>query len=217
MDRWSAERRLMRAALDVAPDDARIRKHVGDADAYHAGACDVAGWAKRRVPFEALERPKGDDDDDEPPAFVYAFDEPVVPAASCADAIAIAEAHASHGGGWTTARHFAVPTTDVPVREVPALLKWFNDALRSSIFPALGALYGLDPARLRVIDAFLVKYSAAAQRSLPLHSDQSQISITLPLNSSADYDGGGTYFHDLRRAVNRDAGGLVAFPGFLPH
>ena len=217
MDRWSAERRLMRAALDAAPDDARIRKHVGDADAYHAGACDVAGWAQRRVPFETLERPTSDDDDGEPPAFVYAFDEPVVPAASCADAIAIAEAHASHGGGWTTARHFAVPTTDVPVREVPALLEWFNDALRSSIFPALGALYGLDPARLRVIDAFLVKYSAAAQRSLPLHSDQSQISITLPLNSSADYDGGGTYFHDLRRAVNRDAGGLVAFPGFLPH
>ncbi|KAH8054900.1 procollagen-lysine 5-dioxygenase [Aureococcus anophagefferens] len=72
MDRWSAERRLMRAALDLAPDDARIRKHVGDADAYHAGACDVAGWAKRRVPFEALERPASDDDDDEPPGDVRA-------------------------------------------------------------------------------------------------------------------------------------------------
>ena len=57
----------------------------------------------------------------------------------------------------------------------------------------------------------------AAQVSLPLHSDQSEYSLTLPLNDQADFEGGGTYFAGLGRALNCCAGGIVSFPGRLTH
>lgn len=71
---------------------------------------------------------------------------------------------------------------------------------------------------MRIIDAFLVKYEAkGGQVSLPLHSDQSEYSLTLPLNASGEFSGGGTYFAGLGRALNCCAGGLVTFPGHLTH
>jgi len=39
--------------------------------------------------------------------------------AECAEAIDLAEAHTAEQGGWTTARHYSVPTTDIPIHEVP--------------------------------------------------------------------------------------------------
>lgn len=208
-DRWSAGDRLMRDALARAPGHARIREHVAASDAYHAGPC---GAFRRTLAFRSVE--VGDVEEDGGRAYVA---EGVLAEGGCREAISAAEAHASKNGGWTTARHFAVPTTDVPVHAVPAVLAWFNRALADSIFPALGRWYGVDPSRLRVVDAFLVKYDAAARRSLPLHCDQSELSITLPLNGADAYDGGGTFFHDLGEALNAGAGGLVAFPGHLTH
>ena len=35
---------------------------------------------------------------------------------------------------------------------------------------------------IRVVDAFVVRYSAERQRSLPLHTDQSQFSLTIAMN-----------------------------------
>ena len=55
------------------------------------------------------------------------------------------------------------------------------------------------------------------QRFLPLHCDQSEISLTIPLNAADEYAGGGTYFSDLGRALNRDAGGLISFSGRAHH
>ena len=116
-------------------------------------------------------------------------------------AIAIAEAHASHGGGWTTARHYTVATTDVPMTSLPALLPHFNEALRTQLFPALASRYpdaAPDPAGLRVLDAFVVRYDAREQASLPTHQDENTFSFTIALNDRSEYEGGGTAFERLR-------------------
>ena len=82
-------------------------------------------------------------------------------------------------GGWQTARHYAVPTTDVAVAAVPRVRDWFNARLQDSVFPALEELYAegaavgaagaglsrgqrikLKRGSLRVHDAFVVKYDA---------------------------------------------------------
>jgi hypothetical protein len=48
------------------------------------------------------------------------------------------------------------------------------------------------PSSISTIDAFVVKYDATKQRSLPLHCDQSEFSLTVALNShDEDYQGGG--------------------------
>ena len=52
------------------------------------------------------------------------------------------------------------------MRSLPELLPWFAEALRTQLFPALASRYpdaAPDPAGLRVLDAFLVKYHAGAQ------------------------------------------------------
>lgn len=68
--------------------------------------------------------------------------------------------------------------------------------------------------RLRVHDAFVVRYDSAAQRSLPLHTDQGELSLTISLNSAQEYEGGGTWFEGLGRAVRPvEAGHIVVFPG----
>ena len=74
-------------------------------------------------------------------------------------------------------------------------------------------------SRLRVWDAFVVRYDAAAQRSLPTHQDDSHLSLTIALNETGEYDGGGTSFEDLggEGFVRPEKGCVVAFPGELRH
>eukprot|EP00903_Cladosiphon_okamuranus_P010088 g9555.t1 len=241
---------------------------------------------------------------------------PPLSASECAAVVAEAEekaaaAAAAAGGGedsssgWGTARHYAVPTTDVAVRELPRTLTWFNAAMRTRIGPIVAAAASLgdgifpEPHRqrrrrrqvqgfppepgahgqeahraastrtpvdagsgagpddgdddcdrnsvdddededdnddaadigdehdegssssacgflraLRVHDAFVVRYDAAAQRSLPLHTDQGELSLTISLNGAEEYEGGGTWFEGLGRAVRpQEAGHVVVFPG----
>lgn len=150
----------------------------------------------------------------------------LISVADCAAAIAAAEAAAT-GGGWTTQRHYAVPTTDVPVHTVPAVLAVFNKALQQRIAPFVSAAFPdvvPSPDMLRIHDAFLVKYDATCdgtQRFLPVHEDESVISLTVALNPRTDYSGGGTYFeaaHDAaQQVVCPDQGQVLAFRGSRRH
>jgi len=155
----------------------------------------------------------------------------VVSEADCAFVIAEAEKHCTDNGGWATQRHSAVPTTDVAVHHVPAVLAWFKTILAAEIAPLLSAAFRhadgsrFAPEDVRCHDAFVVKYVAGAQASLPFHTDESTLSLTLTLNSSSEFDGGGTFFADLGRALpgadylqkNSGPGRLVAFDGRLLH
>ncbi len=66
--------------------------------------------------------------------------------------------------------------------------------MRTKIAGMLGEQYNVKPSSIRTIDAFVVKYDAKKQRSLPLHCDQSEFSLTVALNSyKEDYQGGGEW------------------------
>lgn len=79
-------------------------------------------------------------------------------------------------------------------------------------------------SRMRVHDAFIVRYDAERDKSLslPEHCDTSSMSFTLALNSRAngDFEGGGTWFEALGpqgEVVDADLGQAVAFAGPLRH
>ena len=144
--------------------------------------------------------------------------DPLFTVRECQAVIDAAEAHAGSCGGWTTTRHHAVPTTDVPIHAVPALRTWFNRALRTRLAPLLELHFSINAAAVRVHDAFLVKYAAGGQAHLPMHTDESQLSLTIILNSPGEaFNGGGTYFADLRRAVSPATGHVIAFHGDALH
>jgi hypothetical protein len=144
---------------------------------------------------------------------------PLLTAQDCARAVAAAEETAACMGGWATQRHYAVPTTDIPLHEVPSLQAWFNEALRGVIAPLLVAAYPEigAPGRVRVHDAFIVRYAAAQQRHLPVHQDQSMYSLTIALNPRAQFTGGGTFFESGRTVICPDVGHIVAFTGDSRH
>ena len=63
-----------------------------------------------------------------------------------------------------------------------------------------------------------MRYDAEAQNSLSLHTDQSLLSFTIALNDPSEYEGGGTYFRGIDRAVDAPAAGhAVMFPGKVEH
>lgn len=114
-----------------------------------------------------------------------------------------------------------MPTTDVPLSELKEVLPWFVSALSSKLLPALSSRYpqaAPQVSQLRVLDCFLVKYSASAQNQLPSHADQSLLSFTISLNDPSNYQGGGTFFQALGEAIDAPgAGHVIMFPGRVEH
>ncbi|CAM9692822.1 unnamed protein product [Choristocarpus tenellus] len=126
-------------------------------------------------------------------------------------------------GGWTTSRHYTVPTTDIPMHSLSPLLPWFRSLLRRRLFPALveqfgsGARAGGSAEGFAVHDAFVVRYEEGRQRHLPLHRDQSTHSFTIALNSVDKYEGGGTFFPCLGRSLRPKKGQVLFFDGGILH
>lgn len=117
-------------------------------------------------------------------------------------------------GHWGTVRHSSVKTTDVAVESVPLLREWLlalmhtkTNRMLSFLFPALAdgtSMYTNETpskSRIRIHDAFIVRYDAERDHSLslPEHCDTSAVSVVVSLNSAAagDYTGGGTWFEAL--------------------
>ena len=138
-------------------------------------------------------------------------------ASDCTARIREVESQLQATGGWTTSRHYDAPTTDVPVKDVPTVARWLNRQLEDRIYPMLAAQFSVAPDSIRVIDAFVVRYSAEKQRSLPLHTDQSQFSLTIAMNRLEEYEGGGTFFLETGEVANCDVGGVISFDGSLEH
>jgi predicted 2-oxoglutarate/Fe(II)-dependent dioxygenase YbiX len=147
--------------------------------------------------------------------------------ADCSAAVAEAEEAAAARGGWTTQRHAAVPTTDMPLSALPRTRAAFSAALASHIAPMLEAAFPAALAaaaregvvRLRVHDAFLVRYDVeGGQCALPPHRDQGMVSLTLALSAPGlHFDGGGTWFADRGSSVALPLGSALLFPSRLLH
>ena len=224
LDKWGAAHAAWRDGVQRAPEHELLAKQHAK-DAAYAAACHAtsaaspgtargpASSAKGDVPCEMHHLGGGG-----AVARMITTCAPAFSREECAMLIREAEGHAERSGGWTTARHHAVPTTDVPLHLVPPLLSWFNTALANTLAPMLAAQFGglvKSASAVRVHDAFLVRYTAGRQQHLPLHTDESQISLTIVLNDG--FRGGGTYFADLRRAVSPSVGHVIAFEGHALH
>ena len=96
--------------------------------------------------------------------------QPIISAQDCEFLVKTAEHHASKVG-WATNRHYAVPTTDVPIHEIPVALEWFffsgfYDRLRHTLFEQLPDDFDGNPESLYINDAFLVRYSVKATENV---------------------------------------------------
>ncbi|KAJ1635885.1 hypothetical protein T492DRAFT_902259 [Pavlovales sp. CCMP2436] len=228
--RWATARGVWAAGREAAPAHALLAAQAVRSDAYDcyadAPAADaVAGQARGAdafpdaaagappalpVRWSALSgaRPHGR---------VFRSAAPLLAACECAWLVRAVEAAAEELGGWTTGRHYAVPTTDMPVHALPAVAEVWRSVCAWRLFPLLAAQFGCDARQIRTHDAFVVRYAAGAQELLPLHTDEAQLSVTIALNASGEYAGGGTFFAHLGEAVGAEMGHVVSFDAHLLH
>ena len=145
--------------------------------------------------------------------FLTSESTPVLTEDECRFVIQTAEEYCNDSTGWTTARHYAVPTTDVPVHEITKLHHLFTEELwLIRIRPLLRQQFKLKKNRqIFIHDAFVVRYDSAKQRYLPPHIDESSHSFIIALNSG--FKGGGTYIHELGHVLSPTVGSVASFEG----
>jgi hypothetical protein len=223
------------AALCSAPAaGAPAPRHVGAGALAHAPSLRVRAHAlPPGDPAHALFAPS------QGGLLAFTSGVPLLTRGECAGVCAALDAHIAappHCGAWPSVRASSVRTTDIAVEEVGGeAVAWLRELLRSRLLPLLAACFpaladgsALTPQRLRLHDAFFVRYDAAlGSTSLPLHSDTSALSVTLPLTQvGEDFEGGGLLLEALRSSgdggcaggvLNAGAGEAMLFAGPLRH
>ena len=136
---------------------------------------------------------------------------------ACAVWIARAEAAAAARGGWTTSRHYAVPTTDLPVHEIPSLLPLWNAFLARSLGPFLHACFPervrAGGSNVRVHDAFVVRYDAGAQVLAGARRPVRNLRDARAERARRVRRRRTTFPDPIRVTARPDIGGVVAFGG----
>ena len=133
---------------------------------------------------------------------VFKSRERVLTEEECKEVCRIVNLHAKAQGGWSTVRQSTVPTTDVAVEDIPLLRGWLQELMDSRLKPMLvhcfpklvdGSTIGERGERVRIHDAFIVRYDAVQDKSLslPEHCDTSVFSFAVALNDG--FEDGGTW------------------------
>ena len=154
--RWADAHAAWREGVAVAPDHPALSSQAAKDEAYAPGV-PAADQTLCSVAFESVHD-----------GGIWATPEssPLMTEAECAEWVRLAEKAGEARGGWTTSRHYAVPTTDIPVHAIPDLLPLWNRLMRDKLASLLSAACPDEmpkPSSVRVHDAFVVRYEAGAQ------------------------------------------------------
>ena len=226
LGQWRAAHRAWAEGAVQCPGHGGLRDAVDRVDAYAHD--DAAADSSQAAPGPALAPeacfmlrraglpPSG-------PALIFMSKRPLLSEQECLWCVREAEDFAQLSGGWTTARHYSAPTTDVPLQSLPAVLTLLKAVVLGRLKGCLARMFfphAKGPVAVCIHDAFVVRYShslEASQTHLPLHQDESTHSLTIALNSAGEFEGGGTFFQMLDCAVKPDMGHVLGFDGSLVH
>ena len=138
----------------------------------------------------------------------------------CDFVLTAVKAAVDRSSGWTTDRHAAYATTDIPCRQISEVDAWVRSSLSERVLPELAKRHGWGDGSgscLYFRDLFFVQYSVQGQAGLALHRDGSIISFNILLNSPKDFEGGGTFVEADDRAYQIDQGDCFVHSGKLRH
>ena len=105
---------------------------------------------------------------------MYTTKRPVLSSTECKAVVQAAEARAATHG-WSTRRHVAYPTHDLPVSPdvLGDIADMLTEAVQTRLLPELAQRFELDGTQLSIQDAFVAKYSVVegGMASLAPHED----------------------------------------------
>ncbi|CAM9210548.1 unnamed protein product [Phaeothamnion confervicola] len=113
---------------------------------------------------------------------------------------------------------------EVHARDLPWTCAWLAEVLADTLLPALASAFpAAVPAAddLRVYDAIVIKYDAAAALGAaahqPVHADAALVSFNVALSDPGEYVGGGTFIEALGRSLAVGRGGIVVHASAVRH
>ena len=116
---------------------------------------------------------------------------------------------------WKTDRHEHYPTVDNVFTE-----KWTNfhiieNIIQKKIYTEIVKLYNVKYNQIGINEIFVVKYDMNGQKKLEEHKDGSEFSFIIALND--EYQGGGTYFTEIKKQISLGTGDCLIFSGQNKH
>lgn len=117
---------------------------------------------------------------------------------------------------WTTDRHSAFATTDIPIRSNTQLAH-LEQVVKDRLFSELALFYHFKQSDLEFRDLFLVKYSVTAQTGLKIHTDGCLFSLTLLISDPNDFEGGGTYYQSIDKVIHLNQGDVAYHDARVMH
>lgn len=113
--------------------------------------------------------------------------------------------------GWGAESHANHETKDVKIRNLisSAAIAIFDKKVADPMMEAIAEHYQVPRSRLRVEDAFVVRYGMDSQTSLGYHRDGSLVSSIVTLSNPGDFVGGGTAFRDGSLYKPEQGSGIV--------
>lgn len=118
---------------------------------------------------------------------------------------------------WTKNRHVNYPTTDNEITSEWFSYNYINSLIYNIIFKRISSMYNVNKNTLGINEIFVVKYQYNLQNSLKSHKDGSEFSFIIALNDSKEYEGGGTYFNNLKKNIKLEKGDCLVFSGQNEH
>jgi len=118
---------------------------------------------------------------------------------------------------WTKNRHDNYPTTDNEITSEWFSYNYINSLIYNKIFKSISSMYNVNENTLGINEIFVVKYQHKLQNYLQSHKDGSEFSFIIALNDSKEYEGGGTYFINLKKNIKLEKGDCLVFSGQNEH
>ena len=149
---------------------------------------------------------------------IFVSKQPLFSAEECLRVIELAE---EEGRGLPPATSGKYQIGRAWVKEMPSVLEWFNEALRTRLFPALMYNFGdliSGAEALRAHTVLIAKYNATdGTAQSDVHVDDALLALTIALSPPEDFTGGGTYFEHLNTTVDMGQGHVTLRPGSVRH
>ena len=138
---------------------------------------------------------------------------PLFPASEAAQMVATAEAEGLSENEYRSGKYKLGGNW---LDNLPKTRAWFNRKLETTFFPLLAQLFPeiiSSPVVLRAHSVSLLKYNSSHPQT-DLHIDNGILAMTISMNPSSEYHGGGTFFEHM--GVNNVLAMDVGFGTFRP-
>ena len=147
---------------------------------------------------------------------IFVSEQPLFSPEECEEVIRLTELE---GEGLPSSQSGKYKLGKAWIKDMPQVKEWFNEALRTKLFPTLAHLFPSlvsSASMLRAHSVAVLRYNASHPRT-DIHVDDALLAFTVALSHPSSFTGGGTYFEHIDRVLPMPQGHATFRPGGVRH